>query len=132
MQQALLKCLRYEDLLQHGMPVFAHRRMARAMGCSKCCGSLLQVLQKQVEQLEQQLSMAVVMERRLQSELADVHAARSKDQAEAAREVSSCMPIQVQQKNAMVVLKLQPVRSLSASVALTYRMKFSCDACKRR
>jgi hypothetical protein len=46
------------------------------------------VLQKQVEQLEQQLSMAVVMERKLQSELADVQAAREKDQAEAAHEVS--------------------------------------------
>jgi hypothetical protein len=48
----------------------------------------LQVLQKQVEQLEQQLSMAVVMERKLQSELADVQAAWEKDQAEAAHEVS--------------------------------------------
>jgi hypothetical protein len=47
----------------------------------------LQVLQKQVEQLEQQLSMAMVMERKLQSELADVQAAREKDQAEAAHEV---------------------------------------------
>ncbi|WIA29299.1 hypothetical protein OEZ86_011804 [Tetradesmus obliquus] len=48
----------------------------------------MQMLQTQVAQLEQQLSMAVVMERKLQSELADVQAAREKDQAEAAHEVS--------------------------------------------
>eukprot|EP00882_Tetradesmus_deserticola_P021603 GHRQ01023385.1.p1 GENE.GHRQ01023385.1~~GHRQ01023385.1.p1 ORF type:complete len:397 (+),score=118.56 GHRQ01023385.1:36-1226(+) len=48
-------------------------------------------------QLEQKLSVAVVMERRLQSELADVQAARVEDQAEAAHKVSSLVLKQAQQ-----------------------------------
>lgn len=54
----------------------------------RCFGWPLQVLQKQVEQLEQQLSIASVMERKLQQELADVQGTREHDQAEAKHEVS--------------------------------------------
>lgn len=47
----------------------------------------LQMLQKQLDQLEQQVSMSSVMERKLRSELEDVKAGRDADQQQAKLEV---------------------------------------------
>lgn len=47
----------------------------------------MQVLQKQLEQLEQQLHIATTMERKLRSELEDVKAGRAADQKLAKQEV---------------------------------------------
>ena len=50
--------------------------------------SSLQVMQRQLDQLEQQLSMSSIMERKLQAELQDVKAARDAECREAQANVS--------------------------------------------
>lgn len=51
----------------------------------------LQVMQRQLDQLEQQLSMSSIMERKLQAELQDNKAARDAERREAQANVSAML-----------------------------------------